>query len=138
MALAANERCDPPLSVDEVRGQVEGALRWVEKQEQYDVATETAADFLEEVLRGATKATPAPKPTTSARKRELRRRATSSIEARAVEWLIPNVVPLGTLSLVAGVGGLGKTRARARLGGRGHPRGRERPRRLATRTRPSR
>ena len=38
MALAANERCDPPLSVDEVRGQVEGAVRWVEKQEENDTA----------------------------------------------------------------------------------------------------
>ena len=79
MALAANERCVPPLSVDEVRGQVEGALRWVEKQEENDTATETAATFLEDVLRGTATPTPAPTVTAMAkesrRKRELRRRA---------------------------------------------------------------
>jgi KaiC/GvpD/RAD55 family RecA-like ATPase len=45
----------------------------------------------------------------SKRRRELRRRATSAIEARPVEWLVANVVPLGTLSLIAGIGGLGKS-----------------------------
>ena len=53
MALAANERCVPPLSVDEVRGQVEGAVRWVEKQAGEEaVATKAAATFLDEVLAG--------------------------------------------------------------------------------------
>ena len=55
MALAANERCDPPLSVDEVRGQVEGAVRWVAKQDENDTAAETAATFLDEVLAGKRK-----------------------------------------------------------------------------------
>ena len=111
MALAANEGFDPPLDVEEVRGQVEGAVHWAGKQEENDTAAETAATFLEEILRGTTAPTPAPTVTAkeSPRRRELRRRVTSSIEARAVEWLIPNVVPLGTLSLVAGVGGLGKS-----------------------------
>ena len=53
MALAANERCVPPLSVDEVRGQVEGAVRRVaRKQEEDAVATDAAATFLDEVLAG--------------------------------------------------------------------------------------
>ena len=109
MALAANERCDPPLDDDEVRGQVEGAVPWVAKQEENDTAAKTAAAFLEEMLEGR-RSRPAPG------RRRCLRVAGSCAAARPrrsrrapVEWLIPNVVPLGTLSLVAGVGGLGKS-----------------------------
>jgi archaellum biogenesis ATPase FlaH len=90
--------------------QVAGAAKWRPKPDpgQVELARE-AEDLLVQVVAGNATAPPKAAPIASRRKRELRRRAVTTIEARAVEWLIPNVVPLGTLSLVAGVGGLGKS-----------------------------
>jgi KaiC/GvpD/RAD55 family RecA-like ATPase len=43
------------------------------------------------------------------RKRQTHRRPIATIATRPTEWLISNIIPLGTLSLVAGIGGLGKS-----------------------------
>ena len=133
MALAANERCVPPLSVDELRGQVEGAVRWVEKQDEDDAATETAATFLEEVLRGNrdvdTRAHGHGHGEGVARAGGSSGAARPPRSRRApVEWLIPNVVPIGTLVAGRRRRRARQVRARARLGGRGHPRRRQRAR----------
>jgi putative DNA primase/helicase len=39
----------------------------------------------------------------------LRLRALSEVQPRQVRWLVPGLIPLRTLTLVAGVGGLGKS-----------------------------
>ena len=41
--------------------------------------------------------------------RRLQLRALADVEARQVRWLVPGLIPLRTLTLVAGVGGLGKS-----------------------------
>jgi AAA domain/Primase C terminal 1 (PriCT-1)/Bifunctional DNA primase/polymerase, N-terminal len=112
-ALAYNARhCDPPMSEQRVRSQVRGAMKMADRPpdpNELELRRE-AEEFLQEFLEGKVEPTPERETTsTSKRRRELRRRATSAITARPVEWLVPNVVPLGTLSLVAGVGGLGKS-----------------------------
>ena len=90
--------------------QVAGAVRWRPKPDPGQVELDhEAEDLLKQAVAGNAKVVTKPTTAASHRKRELRRRAVTTIEARAVEWLIPNVVPLGTLSLVAGVGGLGKS-----------------------------
>ena len=115
MALAYNaEHCDPPMSEQRVRSQVRGAVRMAGRPpDPDDLELRRQADrLLREFLAGDVNPPPrsaSAKPPGSRRRRELRRRATSTIEARGVEWLVANVVPLGTLSLVAGVGGLGKS-----------------------------
>jgi len=113
-ALAYNERhCDPPMEEKRVLLQVRGALKMGERPPDPDqLELRRQADkLLREFLTGEIKP-PTTKPANakpSKRRRELRRRAGSSIEARPVEWLVPNVVPLDTLTLIAGVGGLGKS-----------------------------
>jgi AAA domain/Bifunctional DNA primase/polymerase, N-terminal/Primase C terminal 1 (PriCT-1) len=102
--------CDPPMGEQRVRSQVRGAMKMAARPpdpEELELRRE-AEEFLREFLNGKVEP-PHEKPSTSKRRRELRRRATSAIAARPVEWLVANVVPLGTLSLVAGVGGLGKS-----------------------------
>src|SRR5262249_47516218 len=39
----------------------------------------------------------------------LRLRALSEVEPRQVQWLVPGMIPLRALTLVAGIGGLGKS-----------------------------
>jgi AAA domain len=46
---------------------------------------------------------------TGPKARRLRRQTLASVEARAVRWLVPGMIPLRTLTLVAGEGGLGKS-----------------------------
>jgi AAA domain/Bifunctional DNA primase/polymerase, N-terminal/Primase C terminal 1 (PriCT-1) len=112
MALAYNaEHCDPPMSEQRVRSQVRGAMKVADRPpdaEELELQREADA-FLREFLNGKVTLPPRAEPSSSKRRRELRRRATSTIAARPVEWLVANVVPLGTLSLVAGIGGLGKS-----------------------------
>src|SRR5262249_43703323 len=114
-ALAYNARhCEPPMSEQRVRSQVRGALRMADRpldEDELELRRQ-ADEFLREFLAGDVKPPPcaeSAKPAPSKRRRELRRRATSAISARPVEWLVANVVPLGTLSLIAGIGGLGKS-----------------------------
>lgn len=114
-ALAYNERhCEPPMSERRVRSQVLGALKIAARAPDADeVELRRKADgFRREFLAGNVQPSPAAgkeKASASKRRRQLRRRAASAIMARPVEWLVENVVALRTLSLLAGVGGLGKS-----------------------------
>ena len=114
LALGYNaEHCDPPMSEQRVRSQVRGAIKMGGRPpDPDDLDLLRQADrFLSEFLAGNVKVASrlgSAKPP-SGRRRELRRRAASTIEARAVEWLIVNLVALGTLCLIAGIGGLGKS-----------------------------
>jgi hypothetical protein len=116
-ALAYNRRHfanhpEGPMSEQRVRSHVRGAMKIADRPPDPDrVELRRRADeFLREFLVGKVKpAPPVNAKASSSNRRRVLRRAVSAIEARQVEWVIANVVPLGTLSLVAGVGGLGKS-----------------------------
>jgi Bifunctional DNA primase/polymerase, N-terminal/Primase C terminal 1 (PriCT-1) len=133
--LAWNEgHCEPPMEEARVRSQVRGAMKVADRPPDPEEAElrRQADELLRDFLDGHVG--PAPpvadeKPSPSKRRRELRRRATSAIEARPVEWLVANVGPDRHAQPRRRRRRARQERARARLGGRGHPRGRERARR---------
>jgi hypothetical protein len=104
---AARTQCMPPLDERLARKQFNGAAKWVaEHPTEAERANAKARRRLEERRDGAP-VEPASPP--KARKRPLERRQLRGVAAEPVDWLIDKVVPLGTLSLVAGTGGLGKS-----------------------------
>jgi KaiC/GvpD/RAD55 family RecA-like ATPase len=109
LMLALNrEGCDPPLSDDEVLSQVRGAARWMPKLDEADEELHRQAEeFRREFEAG--KIAENEKPTAAKRQREIHRRAISTVPARPVRYLISEHVPDGTLTSVAGPGGLGKS-----------------------------
>jgi KaiC/GvpD/RAD55 family RecA-like ATPase len=113
LMLALNEaQCDPPLARDEVLGQVRGAAKWVPKPDEADVDLRRQADeFLREFEAGEIKASSSgrgEKPS-SKRRREIHRRAISTVPPRPVRHLVSEHVPDRTITSVAGPGGLGKS-----------------------------
>ena len=103
--LGVNQRrCKPPLPDEEVLRLAGDVARRYEPaprdREQERIEREAA-----EVLGGDEPAQAPP----SRRKRQLDRRPIENVVARPVEWLIPGRVPRRALTLVAGVGGLGKS-----------------------------
>jgi AAA domain/Bifunctional DNA primase/polymerase, N-terminal len=96
-------RCKPPLSDGELAELARDIARRYAPappdREQVRIEQEA-----EQALEGPEKPT-AKRP----RKRQAHTRAIATIATRPTEWLISNIIPLGTLSLVAGIGGLGKS-----------------------------
>src|SRR5262249_50201999 len=110
LALAYNEQvCDPPMSEQRVRSQVRGAMKMAERAQEPDAVElrRVAQEFEREFLAGTAKPTPASAKQTKSP--QVLRRPLSTVTARKVEYLIAPVVPRGAETLVAGVGGLGKT-----------------------------
>lgn len=93
------------------RGEIDGVVRWVTGKpappplDPVDVELLQLLDKLPDPLHRVASI----EPKTAKRKRPMARRAVTTISAEPVEWLIDSVVPVGTLTLVAGVGGLGKS-----------------------------
>jgi KaiC/GvpD/RAD55 family RecA-like ATPase len=114
-ALAWNERhCDPPMSEQRVRSHVRGAMKAADRPPDPDELElrRQADEFLREFLAGevtTTSAPPSASSSSSKRRRELHRRAISTAQPRRVHYLVPELVPNGTLTSVAGLGGLGKS-----------------------------
>jgi hypothetical protein len=102
---AAREQCDPPLEEKQARKQFRGAVKFVA---EHPTETDRARAEARRILHDH-RARAAPRRTTGRRKRALERRALRQIAAEPVEWAIDRTVPLGTLTLLAGVGGLGKS-----------------------------
>jgi hypothetical protein len=106
------EQCQPPLADELVRKQFKGAIRFVVAHPtETEHARAEARRILREHRDGArTDEGPGPtRTTTGKRKRALERRPLRHVTAEQVEWAIAGKIPLGTLSLLAGVGGLGKS-----------------------------
>jgi hypothetical protein len=105
---AAREQCDPPLEQKQARKQFRGAVKFVAAHPtETDRARAEARRILHE--HRARAAVGDPPPSSRKRRRALERRALRQIAAEPVEWVIDRIVPLGTLTLLAGVGGLGKS-----------------------------
>lgn len=107
LAAINERRCKPPLPDDEVMKLAGDVVRRyepespdpeqerIEKQAERELQKEAAARV--EPVRAR------------AGKRRAHTRPIATITARQTEWLIAEIIPLGTLSLVAGIGGLGKS-----------------------------
>src|SRR5439155_4525385 len=84
-------RCEPPLLYDEVEA----------------VAREVARRYEPiEVPVGDVAAVPPGRPNDGSR---FRLRPLAEVQPRQIRWLLPGLIPLRALTLVAGVGGLGKS-----------------------------
>jgi hypothetical protein len=110
---AAREQCGPPpLEPERAREQFRGAVKFVA---EHPTETERARAEARRVLherrtRGRTDHhAGSTRTTTGKRKRALERRSLQQVTAEPVEWAIDGKVPLSTLILLAGVGGLGKS-----------------------------
>jgi AAA domain len=103
-AFAFNaSRCRPPLARELVERTVKGLARWAAKHP-------TEQELLRGKAREALEGKRAPvAPRAKRDKRALLRRPLQVIGARPLEFLIDRVVPKGTLTMIAGVGGLGKS-----------------------------
>jgi AAA domain/Bifunctional DNA primase/polymerase, N-terminal len=104
-------RCRPtPLADEEVVGLVADVVRRYQPAppdpEREQLEREAGRLFAE--WRSDARTEPAPV-VTARRKRELQRRPISTVKAEPVEWLIEKRVAVGSPTLVAGVGGLGKS-----------------------------
>lgn len=103
------EQCRPPLDDKLVLKALRGALRWAPGHPtEQELLNRKAGELLAQRRAGVVVplvvvATP------PRRRRRLRERPLSQVCARAVEYVIAGHVPSRTLSLVAGVGGLGKS-----------------------------
>jgi AAA domain len=107
---AAREQCRPPLEPTRAREQFRGAAKFVaEHPTGTERARAEARRILDDRRVHTASGEPAPRPSTRKRKRALERRSLRHVTAEPVEWAIDKIIPLGTLSLVAGVGGLGKS-----------------------------
>jgi AAA domain/Primase C terminal 1 (PriCT-1) len=106
-AFELNEHCQPPLDQKKVEKTVDGLIRWAALHPtEAEQATAEARRILRERRVGVVELRPAQ---TGKRKRALQRRPISTVKAEPVEWLIPKSVPVGAPTMVAGVGGLGKS-----------------------------
>jgi AAA domain len=107
---AARERCRPPLDPERARAQFKGAVKFVhEHPTETDRARAEAQRILRDRRNGERAGEGTPQPPRGRRRRSLERRSLRTVAAEPVEWVIDRIIPLGTLSLVAGVGGLGKS-----------------------------
>jgi hypothetical protein len=108
---AAREQCDPPLEQKRAREQFRGAVKFVaEHPTETERARAEARRVLHERRARAAAGEPSPPPRSTGKpKRALERRSLRHVTAEPVEWAIDKRIPLGTLSLIAGVGGLGKS-----------------------------
>jgi hypothetical protein len=85
-------------------------------------------DRLAAIARVVQQTEPAAEPDDPAGANRLRRRALEAVRARRTEFLLPGLIPLKVLTLVAGVGGLGKSTWLAGVAAqvsRGEPLGRD-------------
>jgi hypothetical protein len=104
---AAREQCDPPLEEKQARKQFRGAVKFIA---EHPTETDHARAEARRLLRERRAAGEPPPPRSAGKwKRALERRPLRQIVAEPVEWVIDGIVPLGTLTLLAGVGGLGKS-----------------------------
>jgi AAA domain/Bifunctional DNA primase/polymerase, N-terminal/Primase C terminal 1 (PriCT-1) len=101
------QQCRPPLEDRLVVKALRGALVWAAKHpSEQELANAKARELYERRKRGE------PLPANgvpAAARRRLQGRPLSNVEGRMVDYVIPGHVPARTLSLVAGVGGLGKS-----------------------------
>jgi hypothetical protein len=103
------EQCRPPLDRRSVEKQFRGAVRWVETHPtETEKARAEAERILGERRAGTDQAPPPPRPAKAGR-RPLVRRPLGKVQVERVELLAGTPLPAGTSSLVAGVGGLGKS-----------------------------
>jgi hypothetical protein len=101
--LVENRKCRPPLPDDEVHAlAADVAARY---PPAVDVAQQQLDDDADRLFAAADHHDLPPR----RRKAKLLRRPLSAVTARPVEWLVENVIPVGTPTLLAGVGGLGKS-----------------------------
>jgi hypothetical protein len=97
----------PPLAEKEVSRQVRGLVGWAARHPTEERrASEAARRHLEERRAAA-----GPRQTTTGVRvrRQLRSRSIASVLSRPVRWLLPGMIPMSTITLVAGIGGLGKS-----------------------------
>jgi AAA domain/Bifunctional DNA primase/polymerase, N-terminal len=108
---AGRTQCVPPLDEKLVRKQFRGAVKWVaEHPTKQERLRAEARRILERQARARNGEGPdLVGPMTGTRKRALERRSLRHVKAERVDWAIDKIIPLGTLSLGAGVGGLGKS-----------------------------
>jgi hypothetical protein len=107
---AGRTQCQPPLAEELVRKQFRGAVRWVAAHPTAaEEARAEARRALAEWRGGKQPSVGAAPPRAGKRKRSIERRTIRSITAEPVEYAIAGRVPLGTKTLVAGIGGLGKS-----------------------------
>jgi hypothetical protein len=106
--LAVNtKRCKPPLPDGEVIELARDVARRYEPGPPDEAQREIEQEA--EQLLDEPRTEKETRTSTRSRKREAHRRPIATVAIRPTEWLIGNVIPLGTLSLVAGIGGLGKS-----------------------------
>jgi hypothetical protein len=108
------ELCAPPLDEKLVRKQFQGAVRFVRAHPtETDRARAEARRILDQQRQpraGAAAGSAGGDGRKSSRpKRSLQRRPISTVEPEPVEFLIDRSVPAGAPTLVAGIGGLGKS-----------------------------
>jgi RecA-family ATPase len=97
------EQCRPPLEEALVGKQLEGARKWArEHPTEVEKAGAKAHRILGERHLEA-------QPKRQRGKRLLLARRVATVRSRPISWLVPGMIPLGALTLVAGIGGLGKS-----------------------------
>jgi AAA domain/Bifunctional DNA primase/polymerase, N-terminal/Primase C terminal 1 (PriCT-1) len=116
MLAVGRDRCAPPLDEAAVKKQVASAVKRarVKPSAQKKVKVELERDLTNAIAAtGLPEATPivpaATKPGVSPTRHPLTRRRVNEIEPRPQEWLLPGLVLIGAETLLAGVGGLGKS-----------------------------
>ncbi len=103
------DQCGPPLEERLVRKQLAGAVTWARKHPTEQEKLRAKARHLLEQSRSPTERPKVGPTPWGERKRALERRSLRSIRPERVEWAIEGIIPLRTLSMVVGVGGLGKS-----------------------------
>lgn len=99
------ERCRPPLPASEVQDLVADVVS--RYQPVLDVVQQQLDEQADRLFAGDEQ--PAGPVSRRKPKAKLLRRPLSAVISRPVEWLIENLIPVGTSTLLAGVGGLGKS-----------------------------
>jgi hypothetical protein len=128
MLKLGRDGCEPPLPEEQVRKQVRAAVR---RAKQKPPANQELRSQAEQALLAATAAAPPPeaRPTSprvtvtlptnvaddrpgvvaAVRRKRLRFVKVSAVAPAPLCWMVPGLVPLGAVTMVAGVGGLGKS-----------------------------
>jgi archaellum biogenesis ATPase FlaH len=105
LAAINERRCKPPLPDDEVLKLAHDVAGRYDPEppdlQQERIEQQAERELQEEPIAQPVRA--------RAAKRQAHTRPIATIIARQTEWLIGEIIPLGTLSLVAGIGGLGKS-----------------------------
>jgi hypothetical protein len=109
--LALNkELCEPPLKRALVEKQLSGAARFVTAHpSETEHARTHARQILAERRNGEVRDVSRTGVEPARRRRSLDRRPLRAVRIEPVEWAIDGVIPLKTQSLLAGIGGLGKS-----------------------------